>query len=565
MQACVAAPDEDSSSDPHLLKRTEALPDRQRAPLPLLAGRGRGWGASSAPSAPCVVVAKTHNALHVVALDDAAARLGLEIGLPLANARAICPQIAVADADPEADRLMLDAIADWCGRFTPLVALDAPDGLLLDITGCAHLFGGEAALLHQLCDGVARQGFIVSAAIAGTSVCARALAQGRPGAIVPAGGEASAVARLPIHTFIRDDIVTRALRRAGLKTIGDVAARESHEISARFGMAFTERLHQALGKADAPISPRMPPADFTAEKRFAEPVATEPVIAATLVALARVLAPRMAQQGKGTRRLVASFFRADGAVRSIAVLAGHATRDAVMMARLFDERLDALADPLDPGFGFDLIRLAAHDTVRLDDMQQGFDTAAHEAQDVGRLVDRLAARLGPRRILSYLAQDTHIPERVDLAVAAQRVAAMSQACRAAWPARVEGEPPLRPLRLFTRPERIEVMAEFPHGPPAGFRWRQGFHRLARVEGPERIAMEWWRHHTPSIHPEPDDAFSRRHPPQGDIAVAPIDAATMTRDYFRAEDGEGVRYWMYREGVHRREVMTFRWFLHGLFA
>jgi protein ImuB len=524
-------------------------------------------GPDNAPAAPgpYVVVAKINNTLQIVALDDAAARLGLEVGLPLANARAVCPQIAVVDADPEADRGMLDAIADWCDRFTPLVALDVPDGLFLDITGCAHLFGGEAALLHQLCAGVARQGFIVSAAIAGTAVCARALAHGRSGTIVPVGGEAAAVASLPVHALAVEDGVTRALHRAGLKTIGGVAARDSQEISARFGMAFTERLHQALGQSAAPISPRKPPADFTAEKRFAEPVATAAVIAATLAALAQILAPRMAQQGLGTRRLIASFFRADGAVRSICVLAGHPTRDAAMMARLFEERLDALADPLDPGFGFDLIRLAAYDTVLLDSVQQGFDTSLHAAEDVGRLVDRLAARLGSRRIVRYVPQDTHIPERVDLAVPAQRVAGLPEARHVTWPARVEGEPPLRPLRLFVRPERIEVMAEFPHGPPAGFRWRQNVHRLNHIEGPERIAMEWWLPCATLNHPEPDDAFLRLRPPQGEIDVTPIDVSVMTRDYFRAEDAEGLRYWIYREGIHLREVVTFRWFLHGMFA
>jgi protein ImuB len=134
-----------------------------------------------------------------------------------------------------------------------------------------------------------------------------------------------------------------------------------------------------------------------------------------------------------------------------------------------------------------------------------------------------------------------------------------------WPARVVGEPPQRPLRMFERPERIEVMADFPHGPPAGFRWRQGFHRIARVEGPERIAMEWWRRRDPAPAPEPDDEFARRHPAHGEVATATVDGSALTRDYFRAEDGDGVRYWIYREGVHRREVATFRWFLHGLFA
>ena len=190
---------------------------------------------------PHIVVAKQNNALVITALDDVAARLGLAVGLPLANARAICPDIDVFDADEIADEQTLNGIADWCDRFTPLVALDPPHGLLLDITGCAHLFGGEAALMNALCDALTRHGFVVSAAIAGTPVCARALTRHAHGRIVAPGEELEAVAPLPVFTLGADDAITRGLRRAGLKTIGDVAARGRHEIAARFGAAFTAR------------------------------------------------------------------------------------------------------------------------------------------------------------------------------------------------------------------------------------------------------------------------------------------------------------------------------------
>ena len=493
-------------------------------------------GGTPVDETPCIVVARDHNALVISALNDAATRLGLEIGVPLANARATCPDIAVVDADDAADARMLSDIADWCDRFTPLVALDPPHGLLLDISGCAHLFGGEASMLAAICDALKRQGFIVSAAIAGTAACARALTRARPGCIVAEGHEATAVAALPVFTLGADDAVTRGLRRAGLKTVGDVAARGRHEIAARFGATFVALLEQALGERDAPISPRKPVPDYIAEKRFAEPVATDTVIAATLSRLAQTLIDSMTRDGKGARRLEASFFRTDGAVRTIAVETGLPVTRVEIVERLFRERLDALADPLDPGFGFDLIRLAASRTDDVVEAQRDLDSHVHDSDEVAALIDRIAARIGGSRIVVHLPQDTHIPERAMLAMPAQHH--LATAAMAEWPARAEGEPPLRPLRLFARPEPVEVLADFPHGPPAAFRWRRVFHRLALIEGPERIAMEWWR--------------------LGD-------RDDLTRDYFRAEDSDGARFWLYREGIHRREVVTFRWFLHGLFA
>ena len=307
--------------------------------------------------APSVVVAKQNNALLIYALDDLAVRSGLSIGLPLANARAICPELTVFDADEVADRKTLDDIADWCDRFTPLVALDPPHGLYLDITGCAHLFGGERALLQIVSGALARRGFTVSAAIASTSICARTLTRQTSGKIIADGEEALAVSPLPVSALGANDAITGGLRRAGLKTIGDVASRAPHEITARFGAGFTTLLAQALGQGDAPISPRKPLPDYIVEKRFPEPVATENVIAMNLSALAAMLVTAMDKQGKGARRLEASFFRTDGAVRTIPVDTGRPVTKAEMIDRLFRERLDALNDPLDPGFGFDLIRL----------------------------------------------------------------------------------------------------------------------------------------------------------------------------------------------------------------
>jgi protein ImuB len=506
-----------------------------------------------------VVTAKIDNALQLTALNDAAAIAGLNVEMPLATARAMLPSLEVIDADPVADAKTLNAIADWCDRFTPLVALDGINGLFLDITGCAHLFGGEKAMMAKVCDALSRQGFVVSAAVAGTAVAARALTRHAHGRIVACGGEAAAVAPLSVATLGADEKIVRGLNRAGLKTIGDVASRLPAEITARFGAEFTFILQQALGQGDAPISPRKPAPDYVVEKRFAEPVATHEVIALALSSLAAVLTAAMERHGKGARLLEASFFRTDGTVRSIAVEAGQPITRPAVVERLFAEKLDALADPLDPGFGFDLIRLSAVRTVGVNAVQHGFDTAANEAEDVNELVDRLAARIGRRRVVRYVPQDTHIPEHAALAIPAQEYPGGA----VAWPAPIPHEPPSRPLRLFARPEPIDVTADFPDGAPAQFRWRRNLHVMVRTEGPERIAMEWWRHRDDEA--ELEDEFAKLHPPQPDTDVLKRDGSVLSRDYFRAEDREGVRYWIYREGIFAREVDEFRWFLHGLFA
>jgi protein ImuB len=513
------------------------------APAKALSGDAAIGSREDTSDLPCIVVAKQNNALQITALDDAAADLGLEVGLPLANARAVCPELRVFDADSVADAKTLNDIADWCDRFTPLVALDLPHGLFLDITGCAHLFGGEAALMRMLCDAMLRQGFAVSAGIAGTSICARTMTRYVSGKIIGHGEEAEAVAPLPVFALGAEDAITRGLRRAGLKTIGDVASRARHEITARFGADFTTLLEHALGEGDAPISPRKPLPDYIVEKRFPEPVATEDVISANLSRLAQMLVMAMDQQGKGARRLEASFFRTDGVVRAIVVDTGQPVTKSAVMDRLFRERLEALNDPLDPGFGFDLIRLSASRVEIVVQQQRDLDANVHDNDELAALIDRIAARIGGRRVVVHLPQDTHIPERAVLAASAQHH--LAAATQAVWPARVESEPPLRPLRLFERPEPINVpFATVPDGSPHQFTWRRANHAVVRVEGPERIAMEWWKQN----------------------------GQALTRDYFRVEDEAGLRFWIYRDGLYGTELINEKdqstpsnWFVHGLFA
>ena len=481
--------------------------------------------------APLVVSLKTGNALHVHALEMRSSRLGLYKGQPLANARAMVQPLKVVPADEHADAVLLEGIADWCDRFTPLVSLDSPDGLFLDITGAAHLFGGEAAMLTMVMQRIADQGLALRGAIASTSLAARALARFQSRAIVPPGGEAQTIAPLPIMALDCDDKALRALRHAGLKTVGMVAERLSSELSERLGKSFVTRLRILLGAEEQPLQPRRPLPDLMAEQRFAEPIVTQDAIAASLLSLAGSLRKILERQGRGVRHLEAAFFRTDGKVERIAIRTGEGLRDPQIMLRLLRQKLDALADPLDPGFGFDVIRLEALLAEETKPATISFDNDENARQQILFLIDRLSARFGEHRVQRFVPQDTHIPEAAGVAVPAQDRDFAGQN----WILkRTEGDPPRRPLRLLERPEEIRVPAsEFPEGPPTRYRWRRAQFDVHRAVGPERIAMEWWR------------------------------SAGLTRDYFRVETQDGQRFWLYRDGLHGQSLP--RWYLHGLFA
>lgn len=490
--------------------------------------------ACAAPAdAPLVLSIRSGAARVLYAVDRNAASLKLSPGMPLASARAMVEALHVAPADPPADAQLLDAIADWCDRFTPFVALDPPHGLLLDITGASHLFGGERAMLERACTALGGHGFTARGAIAGTAMAARALARYAGGSIAAPGEEATKTAPLPVAALDLDIRDTQALRRAGLKTIAQVAGRSRAELTARFGKAMMFKLDRALGRGEKPISPRRILPDYAAEHRFAEPVTSEDVIAASILSLAQSLCSVLGERGQGARALECAFFRSDGIVRRIALDTARPMRDAATIAKLFRTRLDVLSDPLDPGFGFDLIRLSVPQAERLVPESVALEARPDDEKEIAFLIDRLAARFGAHRVLIFRPEDTHIPEAAGVAVPAQH----ADATALAFEPRIAGEPPRRPLRLFAQAEPIDALAQVPDGPPVRFRWRRVLHTVRLAEGPERIALEWWRHQEPKP----------------------------TRDYFRVEDEAGQRFWLYRDGLYDRERFAPKWYVHGLFA
>jgi protein ImuB len=469
-----------------------------------------------------VFVEKQANAMRLTALSRAALALGLTPGLTLADARARVLDLLALDRDHEAEARLLARIVAGCIRYTPMTAPAPPDGLTLDITGCAHAFGGEENLAADLTHRLATGGVTARMARGDTPEMARALARfGRD------GGDLHA---LPVEALEADAAVTRALRLAGLKTIGALATRPRKMLAARFG-DLALRLGRLLGEQDRHITPQRLPPPIFALRRFAEPIARVDFALACLDDLLGETAETLRERHQGGRRFVARFFRSDGAIPQLAVETGQPTRDAALVMRLFRERLDTLSDPIDPGFGFDLIRLDIAHAEPLAATQTDHIAPPKAQEQLADLVDRLVVRLGRGRVHRSAPENSHIPE------CATRPCAPGET--PAWGAAVPGEPPLRPLTMLEPPQPVAgVIHELPYGPPKRFTWRGQAYSVAAWEGPERIAAEWWR---------------RR------------DRAGRTRDYYRVEDREGHRFWLFRHGLDERGEGDSAWYIHGLFA
>ncbi len=487
---------------------------------------------AQAEGPPLVIVEKVKGALRLSAVSREALAVGLVPGLGLADARARVPELTVEECDTHADAVLLERLAEDCDRFTPVVVIDAPDGLLLDITGCEHFFGDEAGLRRALGRRFARAGLQVRATLASAPDAARALARFSRVTQTPPGGDEAAVRPLPIVALGAPEDARLALARAGLKTIGDLADRPSLPLTARFGEDLMRRLRRTLGRETGPVTPRRRVPACSVERRFPEPIARIEDIEATLTDLVAEAADLLMQRRQGGRTFEASFFRADGAVRRIAVETGRPAREAASVMRLFKERLETLADPIDPGFGFDLIRLSAPIAEPLAPAQASLDGKVVEDVAVADLVDRLAARFGRDRVVRFLSEDTHDPDRAARAVPAVE----DPAAGAIWLAPETGEPPVRPVQLFEPPQPVMTMAEIPDGAPRSFTWRRMKHEIVHAEGPERIAPEWWR----------------KQP------------GAPTRDYYRVEDEAGRRFWLFRAGLYDRETPKPGWYVHGVF-
>jgi protein ImuB len=545
---------------------------------------------------PLALLEKDGNIRRIAALDEPAIRAGLYLHQPLADALAVCPKLVSADAEPEAVQEALMALAAWAQRYSPATAPAPPCGLWLDITGCAHLWGGEDGLAEDLMARLEARGIPAKAAIAPTFGAAYALAHHAKhyliapsasviperrsliqdlsknrvsvsAAIPDSGPKArfrdddcglpSLLAPLPVERLRISAETATVLRKLGLFTIGQVQRLPRAGLARRFP-GLLPQLDKALGRAAEPIEFLCPPSPWIERLRFAEPISAPEDVERATRRLLDMLCARLEAGRQGGQRFEISFFRCDGGAQMQAVSTALPVRDPARVFRLFQEKLGLI----DPGFGIDAAALAATHVEPLEAQQANIlrkvkSTAC--AEELAILIDALENRLGEGRAYRLAARESYIPERAMKRATPIESSSWPGSTRPSraknkgsrnrtldgrlkggydnslWPAMAE-----RPIRLFLRPHPIEVTAAIPDAPPMLLRWRKVVHRVVRAEGPERISPEWWREN-------------------GDAADD-----DQVRDYYRVESVHGMRFWVFREGIYGGERPP-RWYLHGVFA
>jgi protein ImuB len=441
------------------------------------------------------------------------------------------------DAALLADIKTTERLAHWCGRYTPWTAMDDTGGVWLDISGCQHLFGGERGLLDDLISRIRAQGYAVVAAVADTPGAAWAAARFADGVsdgtavIIESGAQRELLSPLPIAALRLEASAAEGLRRLGLRRVGDLYPMARAPLAARYGSDVLKRLDQALGVREEPVSPIRPVPSNRVRMTFPDPVGLHDDLWAGFGRLLDALVQRLSDSSLGARCLELSGYRADGTLSRLVIGLGQASRDADHIRRLVQEKFDAF----DPGFGIEVMTLSATSTEPLTPKQHDLTGESAAAEDLARLRDRLANRLGPDQLGHVGCAESHLPERA--------VTKSSDPVSAVMKAEAFEVPALpRPLHLLNKPEPVDAIAPVPDGPPAVFRWRRQAYRVRHSDGPERLAPEWWRD-------DPERLVSTQ---------------SRARDYYQVEDETGSRYWLFRSGLYRPDVPP-RWYLHGVFA
>jgi protein ImuB len=489
----------------------------------------RKLGAAALPvEAPLVLIGRDGRRRVVMAADAAAHRAGLRVGMPASKARALVPGLILKDADLSADAEALDRLALWALRlYAPVVAADPPDGLVIDTTGADHLHGGEEAMVKSMVDRLKASGFAGRAALADSWGAAHAFARyvARPLSIVPKGASAAAVLNLPITALRLPLEMLESLRVLGFDRIGELAEKPRAALALRFGPELGRRLDQAMGRVSEPIDPVRAPDLIEVRRVFAEPIAAAETIARYTAKLVVMLCAELEAKGLGARRLDLLFHLVDNRIEAIRIGTALPVRDEKRLTRLLCEKIETI----DPGFGIEIMRLAATLAEPLAPKQTVSSLTEEPEADISGLVDTLVNRVGDQRLYRFAPVANDVPER-----SVRRIAPTAPDTGDAWP---DHWP--RPSRLLPQPEPIETVALLPDHPPVTFTWRGIRRRVKHADGPERVFGEWWK----------CDAEL--------IAV---------RDYFQVEDEAGERYWIYRAGDGEDEATgSHRWFLHGIFA
>lgn len=500
----------------------------------------------AADAGPLALILRTTRGAVIHALNPAASALNLSRGQTQADALAMIPHLACHPADPAADLRALEALAVWGERWSPAVTIDPSDGglegLFLDLTGATHLFGGEGKAITSIEQRLAEAGIRARAAMAPSPGAAWALARyGAATRITTDADVREALAPLPVESLRIDAVALKQARRFGLKRIGDLYPMPRAGLARRFrdgaGVGLVRRLDQALGMTNEALVPTRAPPRYRGWEAYAEPLTDTAGIEARLPGLAESLARSMEEDGQGARALTLTAFRVDGRTSAVSVRMGRPLRDISIWMRLFRE---TGVERIDPGFGIDALMLTADlaEPLVARQVAMGEEQQARHAEGLAALIDRLSARLGEASVRVAEPQGSWIPERAE-----RWRPALSKASPPADG--VSDTPRPRPLLLLDPPEPVEATADLPDGTPAQFTWRRVLRKVSRADGPERLSPEWWR-------PRPDERLAR------------------TRDYYRIEDDQGLRYWLFREGLYGADYTGAKderapsWWMHGMF-
>jgi protein ImuB len=487
---------------------------------------------------PLVLTVEGRHGQLIHAVTPTAAQRGAWPGARLADARALDPALEAEAADIAGEAAWLRAAARWASRWSPLVEIDGSDALRLDVSGVAHLFGGEEALLRDMEARFARMSISVQAAIAPTAGAAWALARyGRQCRLAGPDELARILAPLPVAALRLSPLATHMLVRLGLKGIGDLAGVPRKSLARRFPKDEhpLDALDRALARKPEPLTPLPDDPPPRALLPIKEPVVHPEAPAEALSRLVPRLAEELERRKLGARHLALTAYRVDGSVGEVQVATSIPSREPKHLHRLLSGILERQG--IDPGFGIDAFALEVRWWERLDSAQEALLGQPPGEVAVAALIDRLSVRLGPGKVRRPVPVESHLPERAagwadgvntPLPLGGGTVQSSPQA-------RQEGEDP---TRLLDSPEEITVIYATPEGLPRRFVWRRKVHDIARAQGPRRIAPEWWRERS----------------------------SARLRDYYKVEDADGRRFWIFREGV----VGDGRggapgWFVHGLFA
>jgi len=474
---------------------------------------------------PFVVRAPSHGRMLIVAANALAEQNGIRTGMALADARALLPSLEAVDDKPGLTQKLLKRIAEWCIRFTPVVAVDLPDGLLLDASGCSHLWGGDAAYLSDIRAKLQSKGYGTTLAMADTMGGAWAVARFSTSknaiTVVEQSRHMDALLALPPESLRIEAEVAHKLHRLGLRQIRQFINMPRASLRKRFGPHFLLRLDMALGQAIETLEPVIPVAVYQERLPCLEPITTATGIEIALKQLLESLCLRLHNDQQGLRTAVFTCYRLDGKVEQVSIGTHRPTHYVKHIFKLFELKLPSI----EPDLGIELFVLTAPVVEEHLSQQESMWKDSQGIYDprIPELIDRIAGKAGTDVIHRYLPDEHYWPER-----SFKRATSLNEIASSPWPT---GK--LRPLHVLKQPERIDVTAPIPDYPPMVFVYKSKVHHIKRADGPERIEQEWWLQ-------------------QG-----------QHRDYYRVEDEEGNRYWLFRLGHYHDK--TYQWFIHGFFA